>query len=49
MSLATELFSPERVVMTFNLQRQLAKAIPYSWEKEVQDMLYRHTSGAGET
>ena len=31
--------------MTFNLQRQLAKAIPYSWEKEVQDMLYRHTSG----
>ncbi len=43
--MAIQLFSPGRVVITFNLQRKLAKAIPYSWEEEVQDMLSRHTSG----
>ncbi len=43
--MAIQLFTPGRVVMTFNLQRKLAKAIPYSWEEEVQDMLRRHTSG----
>ena len=43
--MAIQLFSPGQVVITFNLQRKLAKAIPYSWEEEVQDMLSRHTSG----
>ena len=43
--MAIQLFSPGRVVITFNLQRKLAKVIPYSWEEEVQDMLHRHTSG----
>ncbi len=43
--MAIQLFSPGRVVITFNLQWKLAKAIPYSWEEEVQDMLSRHTSG----
>ncbi len=43
--MAIQLFSPGRVVITFNLQRKLAKAISYSWEEEVQDMLSRHTSG----
>ncbi len=47
--MAIQLFSPGRVVITFNLQRKLAKVIPYSWEEEVQDMLHRHTSATGET
>jgi len=34
--MAIQLFSPGRVVITFNLQRKLAKVIPYSWEEEVQ-------------
>ena len=43
--MAIQLFSPGRVVITFSLQRKLARVIPYSWEEEVQDMLSRHTSG----
>ncbi len=46
--MATELFSPRRVVMTFSLQRRLAESIPDSWEDELEGMLNRHIGDWGD-
>ena len=46
--MATQLFSPRRVVMTFSLQRRLAESIPDSWEDELEGMLNRHIGDWGD-
>ena len=40
--MATQSFSPRRVVVTFSLQQRLAESIPDSWEEELARMLNRH-------
>ena len=40
--MATQSFSPRRVVLTFSLQQRLAESIPDSWEEELAGMLNRH-------
>ncbi len=46
--MATQLFSPHRVVMTFSLQQRLAGIIPDSWEEELARMLNRHIRDWGD-
>ena len=40
--MAAQSVSSGRVVISFNLQRRLAKSIPESWEEELEGMLARH-------
>jgi len=46
--MATQSFSPRRVVVTFSLQQRLAESIPDSWEEELARMLNRHIGDWGD-